>query len=376
MKVSVLKIQKVRFLWLNFKSYIPGMNSTFSTNNFKGFIFVCCLLIGSTEGFSQKQISDSAINTNIEEELTDFENIDLEELFSDISLFLDSLMKPRSYFLASVAVAGGKYDFAGRNDMLIESSQKMTFIPTIGYLHKGGLGITGMANVIFDQKELLPYQFSITPSYDYIQNMDFATGISYTRYFTKDSLSFYTTPLHNEIFGYFSYRKWWLRPSVSVSYGWGNRTEFEEREYLLNNLRSPRRGYTTISSNESVSDFSVITSVRHDFYWLKVLTGKDYVRFSPQINFTSGTQRFGFNQSYNAYIFPGKKGNGNPQSSSDSIELEEELEFQPVSLSLHLRGEYSIGKMFLQPSFLLGYYFAYAEKPIHTLFSLNAGVVF
>src|SRR5690606_22212481 len=307
MKVSVLKIQKVRFLWLNFKSYIPGMNSTFSTNNFKGFIFVCCLLIGSTEGFSQKQISDSAINTNIEEELTDFENIDLEELFSDISLFLDSLMKPRSYFLASVAVAGGKYDFAGRNDMLIESSQKMTFIPTIGYLHKGGLGITGMANVIFDQKELLPYQFSITPSYDYIQNMDFATGISYTRYFTKDSLSFYTTPLHNEIFGYFSYRKWWLRPSVSVSYGWGNRTEFEEREYLLNNLRSPRRGYTTISSNESVSDFSVITSVRHDFYWLKVLTGKDYVRFSPQINFTSGTQRFGFNQSYNAYIFPGKK---------------------------------------------------------------------
>ncbi len=368
------KIRQLTFLLMSKNVLIINFNRPIlKTIILSGFLLVACIQV-----IAQKSNADSVSKIGTDHGISISEDVDYDELFSDFASFLDSMMMPRSYVLASVAVASGQYDFAERNNVLLESSNKFTFIPTLAYYHKKGLGITATANVINENKILNPYQFSITPSYDYIKNLDFATGVSYTRHFIKDSLSFYTSPLQNELFGYFSYRKWWVRPSVAVSYGWGSRSAFEEREDFITSLRLRRTGYTTISSNESVNDFSIITSLRHDFYWLEVLTGKDHIRLSPQINFTSGTQKFGFNQSYESYIGPGNrgKGNGNIQYNSDEVELDDEIKFQPLSLSLFLRGEYSIGKVFLQPSFLIGYYLPTTEKPLNTLFSVNAGVMF
>jgi hypothetical protein len=352
------------------------ISTVYSRQTFKSIIIVSCLFLGNNLAFSQKSTTDTIPDKSIKPVNNNLEEVDYEELFSELSFFLDSLMMPRSYVLASVAVARGQYDFSGRNNVLLETTDKLTFIPTLAYYHKHGLGITGMANVIQEGKKLNPYQYSLTPSYDYIKNMDFATGISYTRHFTKDSLTFYTSPLQNELFGYFTYRKWWIRPSVAVGYGWGTRSDFEEREDFITSLRLRRTGYTSISSTESISDFSIVTSLRHDFYWLEVLTGKDYVRFSPQLNFTSGTQKFGFNQSSDSYFSPGNRGRGNLRYRTDNVELDDEIKFQPLSLSLFLRGEYSLGKMFLQPSLLIGYYIPYTEKSLNTLFSVNAGVMF
>jgi hypothetical protein len=145
------------------------------------------------------------------------------------------------------------------------------------------------------------YQTGLSPSFDYLKNKDLATGISYTRFFTKDSLPFYTTPIQNELYAYFTYRKWWFRPSLSLSYGWGSRTDYEQREELLQDLRLRRRGFTYINTTESVSDFSIMASVRHDFYWLDIFSNSDHIRLTPQVSFTSGTQKFGFNQSSSTY---------------------------------------------------------------------------
>lgn len=376
MALNLLLFNRIRLHTFLFK--IKNVVLILNRPVLKAVILSGILLIGSMQAFAQKSNADSVLKNGADLEIGITEDVDYDELFSDFASFLDSMMMPRSYVLASVAVASGQYDFSGRNNVLLETSKTYTVIPTLAYYHKKGLGITATANVINENEKINPYQFSITPSYDYIKNLDFATGVSYTRHFIKDSLSFYTSPLHNELFGYFSYRKWWVRPSVAVSYGWGSRSAFEEREDFITSLRLRRTGYTTISSNESISDFSIITSLRHDFYWLEVLTGKDHVRLSPQINFTSGTQKFGFNQSYESYFGPGNrgKGNGNIQYNSDEMELNDEIKFQPLSVSLFLRGEYSIGKMFLQPSFLIGYYLPSTEKPLNTLFSVNAGVMF
>src|SRR5215510_3371012 len=130
--------------------------------------------------------------------------------------------------------------------------------------------------VVNDKENMNFYQFSLSPSFDYLKNKDLATGIAYTKFFTKDSLPFYTTPLQNELYGYFTYRKWWLKPTVALSYGWGSRTDYQEREELIQDLRLRRSGITRINSKESISDFSVITSLRHDFYWLGVFSYRDH----------------------------------------------------------------------------------------------------
>src|ERR1043166_6088597 len=197
-------------------------------------------------------------------------NINYDELFRDLDGFLDSLLLPHSYFLGSLSITKGYYNFANKSSTLLNTSRKFTYVPTFGYYHKGGLGVTAVGYIVNDNANLNFYQFSIGPSYDYLDNRSLATGVSYTRYFTKDSLPFYTSPLQNEICGYFSYRKWWIRPTVSMSYGWGSRSDYQKREEQIQSLRLRPRGYTFINSKESVNDFSLTGSVRHDFYWLAI----------------------------------------------------------------------------------------------------------
>jgi hypothetical protein len=219
------------------------------------------------------------------------------------------------------------------------------------------------------------FQAGLSPSFDYLQNRAFASGISYTRYFTKKDLSFYTTPLQNELYGYFTYRKSWLRPTVAVSYGWGSRSDYSEREEQIQALRLRLRGFTYINTKESVSDFSVLASVRHDFYWLDVFANNDHIRFTPQLSFTSGTQKFGFNQSSNTYATIVRTGN-TVLYNSENVYLDDRLNFQPLSLTLFLRSEYSIGRFFLQPQLMMDYYFPAPSNNFNLLFSLNTGFMF
>ena len=177
------------------------------------------------------------------------------------------------------------------------------------------------------------------------------------------------------MYGYFTYRKSWIRPTVAVSYGWGSRSDYSEREEQLIDLRLRRRGYTYINTEESISDFSLITSIRHDFYWLDVLTYKDHIRFTPQLSFTSGTQKFGFNQKSNTYVNV-LRNNSSVLYSSDNVYLDDELKFQPLALTMNFRGEYSMGKFFIQPQFVLDYYFPATTDNFSSFFSINVGFMF
>lgn len=201
------------------------------------------------------------------------------------------------------------------------------------------------------------------------------TGISLTRFFIKDNLPFYTSPLQNNAYAYFTYRKFWVKPTVAASYGWGSRSEYSEREERISAIRLRPRGYTRINTQESINDFNLITSLRHDFYWLNLLSRNDFVRVTPQISFTSGTQKFGINQISNTYATV--RGTGiNILYNSENVYLDDKMLFQPLSLTGFLKTEYSIGKFFVQPQMLFDYYFPAKEGNLSTAFLLNAGIIF
>ena len=148
-----------------------------------------------------------------------------------------------------------------------------------------------------------------------------------------------------------------------------------EREEQIQDLRLRRSGVTRINSKESITDFSVIASLRHDFYWLGIFSYKDHFRITPQLAFISGTQKFGFNQSANTYATIVRTG-ANVLYNSESVYLDDQLKFQPLSLTMFVRGEYSIGKFFIQPQLVFDYYFPTTECNFSTLFSLNLGMLF
>lgn len=302
-------------------------------------------------------------------------SLDYDLLLSDLDSFLDSILMPRSYFMGNISMGRGYFNFKSKSNVFIETAEKLTYIPTFAYFHKGGLSISASGNIVNDEEGLNLYQLALTPGYDYIADRNLAAGITYTRFFTKDSLNFYTTPLQNELYAYFTYRKWWIRPTIAASYGWGSRTDYKERESLIYDLRLRRSGITQVNSTESIKDFSLISSIRHDFYWLDIFGFKDHIRFTPQLSFVSGTQKFGFNQSSSTYATVIRTG-ANVLYNSENVYLDDRLEFQPLSLTLFLRGEYSIGKLFVQPQLILDYYFPAQEKNFSTLLSFNVGMVF
>jgi hypothetical protein len=340
----------------------------------KKWCILLAFVIPGAAALSQGNPADSLIVPAPEIPVLDT-TLNFDELFQDFDAFMDSILSPHNYFLASLSMGKGFYNFERKNSSAIETERKLTYSPTLGYYHKGGLGINATGYIVDDGTNMNFYQGAITPSFDYLENKKFATGLSYTKFFTRDSLPFYTTPLQNELYAYFTYRQSWVRPMIALSYGWGSRTDYNERESQIQDLRLRRRGFTYINTEETVSDFSLMASARHDFYWLDVLTYKDHIRFTPQLSFTSGTQKFGFNQSSSTYATV-IRNNSSVLYSTENVYLDDEIKFQPLSLTLFLRGEYSIGKFFVQPQFTMDYYFPGTTSNFNAIFSINIGCMF
>jgi len=296
-----------------------------------------------------------------------------DELFTELDHFLDSIMAPRNMLIVNVGMANNYLNYTGTGNAAVRSYRKLNLTPSIGYYHKNGIGLNIAATLTPINGSLQAFQYTVSGSYDYMRSMDFATGVSYTKIFTKDSLPFYTSPLQNEGAIYFTYKNWWIRPTVAATYGWGTRTAVEERKEEIKKLRLRTGGVTYVNTTENVSDLSIALSLRHDFYWRDKLGDQTVLRFTPQLTMNNGTQRFGFNQVSNTYAVPRGKNAVNVLYNSENFALDEQTKFQPLSLTAFLKTEFSWKRFYLQPQIAFDYYFPAKEKNLTTLFSLNLG---
>lgn len=337
-------------------------------------ILILLITTSGINAFSQQTSTDTTQLPQKETQYLD-STIDYDELFQDFDLFMDSMLSPHSYFMATVSLSSGYYNFESKTSNKIETAKRLNYSPMLAYYHESGFGFGMSGNIINDNSKLNFYQLAITPSFDYLKNKKMATGISFSKYFSKEDLPFYISPLQNELYGYFTWRQSWIKPTLAASYGWGSHNEYQKRETLIQDIRLRRLGYTYINSTESIRDFSLSAALRHDFYWLDVLATNDFIRLSPAINFTAGTQKFGFNQSSSTYATTVRTRN-NVLYSTEALYLDDHLSFQPLSLQLSIKAEYSIGRFFIQPQYAAGYYFPGEQKKLTSLFALNMGLIF
>lgn len=301
--------------------------------------------------------------------------VDYDVLFNELDNFLDSLLTPRDYAIINISGTSNFYDYSSVSSNKLSTTRQLTLAPSFGFFSKTGFGINAAANIVNEKKGWNAYQLATSLSYDYIKNFDFAAGLSATHFFTKDSLEFYTSPLKNEVYGYFTYRKSWVKPAIAASYGWGSRTAYEERVEYITKLRLRKKSYTRITTTESISDFNVMVSARHDFYWLDLINTKSFLRLTPQVSFTGGTQKFGFNQisdTYQSNLINGKS----KFQQSENANLDDQSKFQLLSVTGTLKSELSLGKFFLQPQLAFNYYIPATSNNLATLFLINTGVIF
>src|SRR6478736_1315964 len=181
------------------------------------FLLTALLCLNNRHVYAQQSVLDSL-----------FINADttavMDSLMMDFDKFLDSISKPKSFFSVSIGAGSGYFNFKSTNVVQLRTEKKAIFSPSMAYYHKTGLGIMVNGYMINEDGKMNMYQYSVTPSFDYINNRNFSTGIAYSLYKTKKETNFYVTPIENELFAYFRYKKWWLQPAISMSYGWGSRT--------------------------------------------------------------------------------------------------------------------------------------------------------
>jgi hypothetical protein len=297
-------------------------------------------------------------------------------MLKDFESYLDSMTGRRSFFAVNLGVGTGYFSFNEKNNVKTSSEKKLIFSPSVGYYHKSGLGLSAIGYGIFEDGVLNMYQAAISPSFDIIKR-GFSTGISYTKYITKDSLNFYSTPIQNELFAYFSYKKWWLRPAINFSYGWGSKEELSEmRMNWLARLLSGRNDYwLRVRNSQKVRDFSTTFSLRKDFDWYSVFGAKDNITFTPVAMLNAGTQNFGFNTSYSFNRSSLLRANSLPSNR----EISANTQFGMQSTSMVFRGSYFSGKFMVQSQVLFDYFLQELDEDdsrLNTVFSVMAGVTF
>jgi hypothetical protein len=297
----------------------------------------------------------------------------IDSLMQGFDAYLDSLSRSKSFFNVSIGAGTGFFSPKNTKSFEFNVEKKIIVSPEVNYFHKSGLGISLNGYFKNESGKFQAYQYAISPSYHYLNRKNFSTGISYTRFFTKENLSFYTTPIENEMYAFFNVKKWWLEPGIAASYGWGSKTQYaqQEIEIFRKRLQATKTKIIYIQQDESVRDFSTLLSLRHNFEWFRVFSSTDLLTLTPVFLLSAGTQNFGLNTTFASnsnYV------TNNFLPSNQNITNSRKMDFQSASFLLQV--EYTRKRFYLIPQLLLDYYLHQSDKRYNNAYSITAGYHF
>lgn len=302
---------------------------------------------------------------------------------------LDSLLDSRYKSEVNIALGFGNNPAYGGKaaDAFRPIDMKPFLSPQVTYTHKSGAFVNAAAYYLLSGGNKPWFEFDLGAGYDYTRNRDLITGVSYTRYFYADSSDVPQTPIKNELFAYFIYRKWWLQPGLSLDYGWG----------------SYKQEGTSGMMTERGNDFNVIVDVRHPFLFMDVLKTDDGLLILPIAGLTTGTANYFSNMRSFRYATRGNaikkynenrekgRGNGNgngngngggqgdpgdPVLETTETVLSDGSAFKPRAVDLGVRVSYIIGKFAISPSFTLFKMLQGPDTSVSGYFTANVSVTF
>lgn len=274
----------------------------------------------------------------------------------EVKNVLDDL-PAESYFDVNAGLSNGYFTPKSATGNTVS---RLFYTAGMGYYDASGFTLSAMGMMTNDNGKFTLYQSSLTPGFDFNKGKKWKGGISYTRYFSKDSVGFYLSPLKNEFYGYLTYKGGFLLPTLAVNYATGTQKD------VLTTLRR------TITKNTSVHDFSLLVSAKHSFDLGTLFTPDDDFRFEPSVMAITGTNSYGSNllgtkiPRFTTNKRAARLAAGNTASGNFALQY----------ISVNLDFSYDIGKCYIQPQLLFDYTVPKAESQWNTVFSITAGISF
>lgn len=291
-------------------------------------LFFISFLCFSTKNFSQTQ--PVKIDTDI----------DSTEILKDLMNLLGNDEKPSSYFTIGLGV--GNRVFNLQNNVLnskVTPENTVIWSPSLFYHHKTGIYISAGASLLNDKKKGFGLtEYSLVTGYELPLNDNADFTVAYTHIFVSDLFSQYASPVHNDLYAAYSYKKTWIRPGVAV--------DFSSGEY--GDIKRVRLLYDSIDSK--LTSFSLVPSISHEFDWQKVFNDKDVIILTPSLMVNMSKSRQHLHHHTNAVnlaAFLNKK--------SRLPKLENSI-FEVQSVAWDLDASYAIGKLAFDPQVYIDYY--------------------
>lgn len=275
-------------------------------------------------------------------------NAAVGQALKELERQLDSLLNERKKSELIIGVGYGNNPAYSEKRLRFEQSLELKpFVsPSLTYYHKSGFFASVSNYYLFNGSKQPWFEWDFSVGYDYTEHDDFLAGISYTRYLYADSANIPLTPILNEAFAYFYYRKWWLQPGVSVDMGWGRDKD------VIGPFDHRLKGY----------DFNVIAVLRHPFIFLDVLRKKDALLMTPSLGLTMGTAAYDSHLMRRAGIAAMEQCDKNPDANNGGappINIPNEFTihafsaFAPRAVDVTMSVSYVVGPFTFNPSYTL-----------------------
>lgn len=324
----------------------------------KIFCLVICFLVFSCRNYAQ---------TSPGENMTERDSM---EILNELIKLLDAGNDPVSFAFANVGIGNRLFSIKNNAFNAFQSTaSKVIYSPSLGYFHKSGFGLTAGANLLDDGEGFGVNQFSVSPSFDLTGNKNIAFNISYAHYFVKDKYSEFSSPIQNDFYTAFTYKKTWLQPGTALGYATGEYNDARYKDTIILGIR--RRLYDSI--NYKLNVFSIMLSVGHEFNWYNILDKSDGVYFTPTLMLNAGSGKTTISHNTNATIL------FNLLNKRGRIPKLQKSEFALQSVGLYMNLGYNIGNFSFAPQLYLDYYLPAIEpdsKRFSQVFTFNIGYSF
>lgn len=273
-----------------------------------------------------------------------------------ITLEKEGAEKTTSYFTASLGL-GNKLFSAHNNALNAKRSVNNTLIysPAVAYINKSGFTISAAAFLLNDTATGFDVnQYSISPGYQLPENDYVDFSIVYAHFFVNNKFSNYSSPIQNDLYTAFTYKKTWLQPGVALDFSNGKYYEVQRKKKLYD------------STTNKLKTFSFIASVGHEFTWEKVFNNEDAFSLSPSFMLNSSSDNLSIHHNTNA------AGVATFLPKRSKLTKFQNTKFSAESFGINIDASYVIGKLTIAPEMYLDYYLpATTLNRVTTVLALN-----
>ena len=196
--------------------------------------------------------------------------------------------KPSGEFKVSLGLGNNLYGNQNKAAASLQNSNLLVISPSVSYAHKSGFGIAFTGDLVSGNTPLGFSQYLLEPSYEYTTGKVIDASLYYTHYFEQGVYNTNTSPIQNEFYSTFHYKKTWLKPGIELGYSSGTHHEIVKIDTAVKEAGQRVLLKYNDTVGIKIASYSAAVTLEHEFEFKNLLAKDGDFTFTPQLSLITG----------------------------------------------------------------------------------------